>query len=59
MNIPALIGVDFDDAVDGKMGIVDGYTGTFYVDPDEETMAQYEVLQVERSRIGLTLAIRN
>ena len=24
MNIPALIGVDFDDAVDGKMGIVDG-----------------------------------
>ena len=42
MNIPALIGVDFDDAVDGKMGIVDGYTGTFYVDPDEETMAQYE-----------------
>lgn len=47
MNIPALIGVDFDDAVDGKMGIVDGYTGTFYVDPDEETMAQYEAKKVE------------
>lgn len=47
MNIPALIGVDFDDAVDGKMGIVDGYTGTFYVDPDEETMAQYEVKKAE------------
>lgn len=47
MNIPALIGVDFDDAVDGKMGIVDGYTGTFYVDPDEETMAQYEAKKEE------------
>lgn len=47
MNIPALIGVDFDDAVDGKMGIVDGYTGTFYVDPDEETMAQYETKKAE------------
>lgn len=47
MNIPALIGVDFDDAVDGKMGIVDGYTGIFYVDPDEETMAQYEAKKAE------------
>ena len=47
MNIPALIGVNFDDAVDGKMGIVDGYTGTFYVDPDEETMAQYEAKKAE------------
>lgn len=47
MNIPALIGVDFDDAVDGKMGIVDGYTGTFYVDPDGETMAQYEAKKAE------------
>lgn len=29
------------------MGIVDGYTGTFYVDPDEETMAQYEAKKAE------------
>lgn len=27
MNIPALIGVDFPEDVDGKMGIVDGYEG--------------------------------
>lgn len=47
MNIPALIGVDFDDTVDGKMGIVDGYTGTFCVDPDEKTMAQYEAKKAE------------
>ena len=27
MNIPALIGIDFPEDVDGKMGIVDGYEG--------------------------------
>lgn len=41
MNIPALIGVDFQDDVDGKMGIVDGYTGELYVEPDEETLEKY------------------
>lgn len=41
MNIPALIGVDFEDDVDGKMGIVDGYTGELYVEPDEETLEKY------------------
>lgn len=56
MNIPALIGVDFpsDEALasaewadvgiaslDGAFGIVDGYTGEFYVNPDEATLAKY------------------
>lgn len=41
MNIPALIGVDFQDDVDGKMGIVDGYTGELYVEPDGETLEKY------------------
>ena len=44
MNIPALIGVKFSEewlSWDGKMGIVDGYNGTIYVDPDEETIAAY------------------
>lgn len=41
MNIPALIGVDFADDVDGKLGIVDGYTGELYVEPDEETLEKY------------------
>lgn len=40
MNIPALIGVDFPDE-DGAYGIVDGYTGKLYVNPDEETLAHY------------------
>lgn len=44
MNIPALIGVDFlsDEALDGAFGIVDGYTGTLYVNPDVETLAAYQ-----------------
>lgn len=42
MNIPALIGVDFKDDVDGKLGIVDGYTGELYVEPDEETLEKYK-----------------
>ena len=36
MNIPALIGVDYSDDIDGKMGIVDGYKGRFLIDPSEE-----------------------
>ena len=47
MNIPALIGIDYPETVDGKMGIVDGYTGTLYIDPDEETMAKYQAKKAE------------
>lgn len=36
MNIPALIDVDYDESWDGKEGILDGYSATLYVDPDEE-----------------------
>jgi phosphotransferase system enzyme I (PtsI) len=38
MNIPALINVPVTPDWDGKMAIVDGHTGTFYIDPDEETV---------------------
>ena len=41
MNIPALIGVDFPEDADGKLGIVDGYQGLFYLEPDEETLEKY------------------
>ena len=47
MNIPALIGIDFSDDVNGKMGIVDGYTGMLYIEPDEETMKKYEAKKAE------------
>ncbi|MBO5470505.1 MAG: phosphoenolpyruvate--protein phosphotransferase [Lachnospiraceae bacterium] len=41
MNIPALIGVDIKEEWNGKMAIVDGKTGTFYVDPDVATLEKY------------------
>ena len=42
MNIPAIIGVDIyeNNYADGKMGIVDGYTGTVYIEPEEEFLSQ-------------------
>ena len=42
MNIPALIEVDIKEEWNGKMAVVDGYTGTFYIDPDEETLKKME-----------------
>ena len=47
MNIPALIGIDFSEDVNGKMGIVDGYTGKLYIEPDEEPMKKYEAKKAE------------
>lgn len=40
MNIPALIGVEIREEWDGKNAIVDGSTGTLYVEPDEEILEQ-------------------
>lgn len=42
MNIPALIGVDYREDFDGKLGIVDGYRGKLIVEPDEDTLKVYE-----------------
>ena len=47
MNIPALIGIDFSEDVNGKMGIVDGYTGKLYIEPDEEAMKKCEAKKAE------------
>lgn len=40
MNIPAIIQADIElnDKYDGKPAVIDGHTGTVYVDPDEETL---------------------
>ena len=42
MNIPAIIGAKgaLDNEFSGKQAIVDGFTGTIYIDPDEETIAK-------------------
>lgn len=36
MNIPALIGVEYDENCDGKDAIVDGYEGIFITEPTKE-----------------------
>lgn len=41
INIPVLIGVSVDAEWDGCTGIVDGYNGTLYVEPDEDTLRVY------------------
>lgn len=47
MNIPALIGVDYSEEIDGHFGIVDGFEGILYVDPDEEIIEKYRQKQEE------------
>ena len=50
MAIPALIGTEalpLDASVDGKMGIVDGFNGKIYVDPDENILTEMKAKQQE------------
>ena len=68
MNIPAIIGVDIyeNNYADGKMGIVDGYTGNVYIEPEEEFLSQMkkkldeqlkkrELLQLLKGKEDITL----
>lgn len=52
MNIPALIGVSMEKAeeMDGKLGIVDGFRGMLYVEPDEETLSGYKKLKEDEEQ---------
>ena len=49
MNIPCIVtaDIDLDPSLTGKDGIVDGFTGKIYVEPDEVTMA---VMQEKKKR---------
>ena len=44
MNIPAVIdlGESLSPQYDGKMAVIDGFTGTLYIDPDEETLSRMQ-----------------
>jgi phosphotransferase system enzyme I (PtsI) len=42
MNIPALIGVDFDDSWDGKLAVLDGYNHCVYIEPAQELLSAME-----------------
>lgn len=48
MNIPAVIGVsELTEEYSGKNAIVDGYTGTIYIEPDEKTNEEMKKKQEE------------
>ena len=47
MNIPALIGVDYDDSWDGQTAILDGYNHCVYIDPAAELLASMEAKRKE------------
>ena len=44
MGLPAIIGIGdgLDAEYDGKTAIVDGTTGTVFVDPDEDVLSEYQ-----------------
>ena len=46
-----MIGVDFpEEGVDGQFGIVDGFDAKFFVEPDEDTKAEYRKLKEENEQ---------
>lgn len=49
MNIPAVIGLGeaLSQEYDGKNAVIDGFTGTLYIDPDEKTLSE---MQEKRAR---------
>lgn len=68
MGIPALVqtGISLDEALDGKMAVVDGTKGCIYVEPDKEFLAQMqaqknkdeeqkELLQTLKGRENVTI----
>lgn len=42
MNIPALIGIAGKPEWNGKLAVIDGFTGTLLVEPDKETLSSYQ-----------------
>lgn len=56
MGIPALVGTALpaDESVDGKLGIVDGFAGVIYVEPDDvllEKMSARREEELEKKRL--------
>ena len=47
MNIPALIQIDIKEEWNGKLGIIDGFTGEFYIDPEQEVLEKYQAKKEE------------
>lgn len=47
MGIPALVKVEIREDWNGKLAIVDGFEGIIIVEPDEETLKEYEKKKAE------------
>lgn len=47
IGIPAVVGTggEINDTYDGKLAIIDGFSGTVYIDPDEGTLAAMQKKQ--------------
>ena len=59
MNIPAVVKVPVPGHISGKLGIVDGKSGRFIIEPDEETLHAYEQrLQQEKEQRELLLKLK-
>lgn len=43
IGIPSLVDININEEWEGKPAIVDGYTGTLYLDPDAELLKEYEI----------------
>ncbi len=56
MNIPALIQIDIQEDWNGKMGIIDGFTGEFYIDPEPEILEKYQRKKAEQEEHRRLLA---
>lgn len=56
MNIPALIQIDIKEEWNGKMGIIDGFTGEFYIEPDQEVLEKYKAKRAEQEERRKLLA---
>ena len=47
MNIPSLVGLDYQENWDGRMAVLDGYSGCLHVDPPQEFIDRMETRQRE------------
>ena len=60
IEIPTLVDVMADDEWEGRTAIVDGYTGTLYIDPDEEVLKEYKLrLEADRKEKEALLRFRD
>ena len=60
MEIPSLVDILVEDDWDGQTAIVDGYTGTLYLNPDEETKKEYRIrLEADKKEKEELLQLKN